>query len=70
MPTLGDHLRKRPTNRERNEAAARKVFEITVENAAAKKLLADALAVLGHEEEAPPVLTVMERIKTFLERHP
>lgn len=70
MPTLGDHLEKRRTRRQKADAIAQRIFVDEVENKAAKILLQAALDLLDQKPDALPVLTVQQRIRTFLERHP
>lgn len=70
MPTLADRIRKKETPRQESERLVAKIWEDKIALAASKRLLKDAYAALAQEPGAPPVLTVMERIKTFLERHP
>ncbi len=71
MPTLRDHLSKRPTRRRANaEAIAHRLFVDEVENKAAKNLLYATLAALEGAPGAMASPVLYERIRTFLERHP
>lgn len=70
MARLSDHLRKRPNAKARADAIAHRIFTDEVENAAMRILLVEALKVIENDPAAVPALTIQERIKSFLERHP
>lgn len=69
---LKDRLRsrRRVSTDEDAQRHLQQIYEDRLALAAAKQLLKHALASMEQDPQSLPALTVRERIRVFLERHP